>query len=138
MLAAAGTVLAVGAAGCSSLNDANASDSKPVTGASSHGAGSSSKQDSGCTKALEAISRHGPSAVKLMSQGRQSISKATARVLVDGLDLAADAAGSPQSKQTIQRLADDYVDFFRLTDEAETITLSALLKDATALDFICR
>jgi hypothetical protein len=73
-----------------------------------------------------------------MSQGKQAVSKATARILVDGLDGAADAAGSPQSKQTIQRLADDYVDFFRLTDEAETIALSTLLKDATALEFLCR
>ena len=76
--------------------------------------------------------------MKLAAEGRGAIRKATVQVLVDGLDTAADAAGSPQTKQGIQRVANDYDDFFDLTDKATTIPLSTLLKDSTALEFMCR
>lgn len=136
-IAAAGAGLALVLAACSSSGDINASDTKPLPGASpSHSGGAAG--DPGCTDALRAISEHGPSAVELMAKGRGALRKAAVQVLVDGLDAAADAAGSPQTKQTIQKVADDYNAFFRLTDDATTIPLTTLLKDSTTLEFICR
>lgn len=145
-VAAAGIGAAVALAGCASLKDTDTSDAKPAASATASpapSAGSASQgadagKDPGCTQALQAISQHGPSLVKLAAEGRGAIRKATVQVLVDGLDTAADAAGSPQTKQGIQRVANDYDDFFDLTDKATTIPLSTLLKDSTALEFMCR
>jgi hypothetical protein len=134
---------AVALAGCSSLSDtANTSDAKPVSATTSappsaSAAASSASGDSGCTSALHDISTYGPSTLKLLADGREALNKASVQLLVDGLDLAADAANSPRAKQDIQNVANDYDDYFNLTTEAQTIPLSTLLKDTADLKFVC-
>jgi len=145
--AAGGAVLATSLtlAGCSSLGSTtNTSDAKPAaataTAAASAKASSTAtgSGDPGCGSALHAISEYGPSTVKLLAEGREAVTKAAVRLLVDGLDGAADAANSPQTKQAIRTLADAYDDYFDLTTDAVAIPLSTLLKDTTQLEFVCR
>lgn len=137
VLALAGLVVAVGAAGCMPQGGTgNTSDETPAAGVTSQS--SSSSKDPGCTSALGDISQYGPSTVKLLADGREAVGKAAVSLLVEGLDNAADAANSPQTKQAIQTLANAYVDYFDLTTDAVSIPLSLLLKDTTDLEFICR
>jgi hypothetical protein len=127
---------AVALAGCSSLDDTtNTSDAKPVSTASAT-AGSGGGQ-SGCDTALKDISTYGPSTVELLAKGREAVNKATVQLLVYGLDSAADTADSPQAKQDIQNVANDYDDFFNLTTDAQAIPVSVLLKDTVDLKFVC-
>ena len=57
----------------------------------------------GCTRALQDVSHFGPSTVKLLAEtSRKALTKAGVQLLVDGLDGAADAAGTPQAKQAIK------------------------------------
>jgi len=135
--------VAFGAAGCASIGStANASDAKPAaasTGASPRqSTGAQDGADPGCTRALQEVSHYGPSTVKLLADGRKALTKAGVQLLVDGLDGAADAAGTPQAKQAIKTLADAYDDYFNLTTDATAIPLSLLLKDTTDLEFVCR
>ena len=149
-LALAG-LAAFAAAGCSSLGESTtASDATPAAAASSAtstsdaalapaddstiSAGSSG---AGCDRALSDVSHYGPSTVKLLADGRESVTKAAVQLLVDGLDGAADAAGTPQTKQAIQTLADAYDDYFDLTTDAVAIPLSTLLKDTADLEVVC-
>ena len=125
-------------AGCSSLGStANASDDRPAASTSSANT-SSDGADPGCTDALHTVSTYGPSTVKLLADGRESLNKAGVQLLVDGLDGAADAANSAQAKQDIRTLANAYDDYFNLTTDAVAIPLSALLKDTVNLEVICR
>jgi hypothetical protein len=140
----AGTALAL--AGCSSLGStANTSDAKPAAAAGVAAASatpaadsSGSSGDSGCTSAVHDVGTYGPSTVKLLADGRESLNKAAVQLLVDGLDGAADAANSPQAKQDIKTLADAYDDYFDLTTDAVAIPLSTLLKDTANVELICR
>jgi len=142
----AGTALAL--AGCSSLGStANTSDATPAAAAAASSASaaatasthdSSSSGDPGCDSALHDVSTYGPSTVKLLADGRESLNKAAVRLLVDGLDGAANAANSPQAKQDIKTLADAYDDYFDLTTDAVAIPLSTVLKDTANVEFVCR
>ena len=144
----AGTALAL--AGCSSLGSTtNASDASPAAGAaaassSASAAATASTQDGGsngdpgCDSALHDVSTYGPSTVKLLADGRESLNKAAVQLLVDGLDGAANAANSPQAKQDIKTLADAYDDYFDLTTDVVAIPLSTVLKDTANVEFICR
>jgi hypothetical protein len=135
----AGIAMAVGAAGCAPLETAgNASDATPAASAASHGASSAAGRNSACTTALGDVAHYGPSTVMLLAHGREAVAKAAVQLLVDGLDGAADAASTPQTKQAIRTLANAYVDYFDLTTDAVAIPLSTLLKDTTDLDFACR
>ena len=131
----AGTALAL--AGCSSLGSTGTtSDATPAAAAASES--SSSTGDPGCNDALHDVSTYGPSTVKLLADGRESLNKAAVQLLVDGLDGAADAANSPQAKQDIKTLADAYDDYFDLTTDVVAIPLSTLLKDTANVEFVCR
>lgn len=128
-------------AGCSSLGAANTSDERPAaatSAAATKTASAAGSADPGCDAALRAISEYGPSTVKLLAEGREAVTKAAVRLLVDGLDGAADAADSPGTKQAIRTLANAYDDYFDLTTDAVAIPLSTLLKDTTDLEFVCR
>jgi hypothetical protein len=135
-----GTALAL--AGCSSLGSTSTtSDATPAAAASSPAtpaAQDSSSGDPGCNDALHDVSTYGPSTVKLLADGRESLNKAAVQLLVDGLDGAADAASSPQAKQDIKTLADAYDDYFDLTTDVVAIPLSTLLKDTANVEFVCR
>jgi hypothetical protein len=125
------------AAGCSSLGESTtASDATPAAAASS-AATTGSSGDPGCDQALSDVSRYGPSTVKLLADGREAVTKAAVSLLVDGLDGAADAAGTPQTKQAIHTLATAYDDYFDLTTDAVSIPLSTLLKDTADLEVVC-
>lgn len=129
--------LATCGAGCSSLGATGSSDATPAAAAvaSTHAAGGGS--DSACHDALSAVSHYGPSTVKLLAEGHEAVSKAGVQLLVIGLDGAADAAGSPQSKQAIQTLANAYDDYFDLSSDAVSIPLSTLLKDTVDFESVC-
>ena len=133
-----GTALAL--AGCSSVGSttttADATHAAAAT-ASASATKSKSTGDPGCTDALHDVSTYGPSTVKLLAEGRETLNKAAVQLLVDGLDGAADAANSPQAKQDIKTLADAYDDYFNLTTGAVAIPLSALLKDTANVEVIC-
>jgi uncharacterized protein YceK len=130
-----GTLLAL--AGCSSIGSTSTtSDATPAAAASASATGST--KDPGCTDALHDVSTYGPSTVKLLADGRETLNKAAVQLLVDGLDGAADAANSPQAKQDIKTLADAYDDYFNLTTDAVAIPLSTLLKDTANVEVICR
>ena len=136
-----GTALAL--AGCSSLGSTSTtSDATPAAAASSAttpaAQDSGSSGDPGCNDALHDVSTYGPSTVKLLADGRESLNKAAVQLLVDGLDGAADAASSPQAKQDIKTLADAYDDYFDLTTDVVAIPLSTLLKDTANVEFVCR
>jgi hypothetical protein len=133
--------LAACAAGCSSsAATGSASDATPAaagiasTGAPASTAGGS---DPGCRRALSDVSRYGPSTVKLLADGRKSVAKGAVQLLVDGLDGAADAAGTAKAKQAIQVLATAYEDYFDLTTDAVSIPLSTLLKDTVDFESVC-
>ena len=139
----AGTALAL--AGCSSLGSTSTtSDATPAAAGGTSAAGTPTAQDSGsgkdpgCTDALHDVSTYGPSTVKLLADGRESLNKAGVQLLVDGLDGAADAANSPQAKQDIKTLADAYDDYFDLTTDVVAIPLSTMLKDTANVEFVCR
>jgi hypothetical protein len=117
--------------GCSSRSDA-----KPVAATSA--TSTTSTADPGCAAALQDVSKYGPSTVRLLADGREAVATAAVQLLVDGLDNAAYAANSPQTKQAIQTLANAYVDYFNLTTDAVAIPLSTLLKDTADLEFVCR
>jgi hypothetical protein len=133
-LIAAGTALAL--AGCASFGSTDStSDATPAAGAVQH---TGSTRDQGCTDALHDVSTYGPSTVKLLAEGRETLNKAAVQLLVDGLDGAAEAANSPQAKQDIKTLADGYDDYFNVSTDATAIPLSTLLKDTANVEFICR
>ena len=139
----AGTALAL--AGCSSLGSTSTtSDATPAAAGVTSAAGTpaaqagGSSKDPGCTDALHDVSTYGPSTVKLLAEGRETLNKAAVQLLVDGLDGAADAANSPQAKQDIKTLADAYDDYFNVSTDATSIPLSTLLKDTADVEFICR
>lgn len=138
----AGAALAL--AGCTSTDSSTtASDATPATSTTSTSAtpnaqSTGSSGNSGCDSALHDISTDGPSTVKLLADGREALNKAAVRLLVDGLDGAADAASSPQAKQDIKTLADAYDDYFDLTTDVVAIPLSTVLKDTANVEFICR
>ena len=139
----AGTALAL--AGCSSLGSTSTtSDATPAAAGVTSAAGTpaaqagGSSKDPGCTAALHDVSTYGPSTVKLLADGRESLNKAGVQLLVDGLDGAADAANSPQAKQDIKTLADAYDDYFDLTTDVVAIPLSTVLKDTANVEFVCR
>jgi hypothetical protein len=144
-LTLAGTALAL--AGCSSVGStsttSDATAAAAVASASAAAAtptpqSTGSTKDPGCTDALHDVSTYGPSTVKLLAEGRETLNKAAVQLLVDGLDGAADAASSPQAKQDIKTLADAYDDYFNLTTDAVAIPLSTLLKDTANVEVICR
>ena len=136
MLALAG-LATFAVAGCSSLGaSTTASDATPAAAAAS-ATPTGGSSDSGCDQALSAVSHYGPSTVRLMADGRESVTKAAVQLLVDGLDGAADAAGTPQTKQAIQTLATAYDDYFDLTTDAVAIPLSTLLKDTADFEVAC-
>ena len=122
--------------GCSSLGASNTSDEKPAAATSAPA--TKAGGDPGCSAALQALGKYGPSTVKLLADGREAVTKAAVQLLVDGLDGAADAADSPQTKHAIKTLADAYDDYFDLTTDAVAIPLSTLLKDTTELEFVCK
>lgn len=123
------TALVMVLTGCSSP----LSDAKPAAATSA----TSSGADPGCTAALQDISKYGPSTVKLAAEGRNALSAAGVQLIVDGLDGAAVAANSPQSRQAIQNLANAYNDYFNLSTDVVAIPLSTLLKDTADLEFVC-
>ena len=139
-----GTALAL--AGCSSLGSTSttsAATAAAAAGASATPAAPTPQStgptgDPGCNDALHDVSTYGPSTVKLLADGRESLNKAAVQLLVDGLDGAADAASSPQAKQDIKTLADAYDDYFDLTTDVVAIPLSTLLKDTANVEFVCR
>jgi hypothetical protein len=135
-----GTALAL--AGCSSIGSTRTtSDATPAAAATATtpaAQNSGSTKDPGCTDALHDVSTYGPSTVKLLAEGHETLNKAAVQLLVDGLDGAADAANSPQAKQDIKTLADAYDDYFNLTTGAVAIPLSTLLKDTANVEVICR
>ena len=103
-------------AGCSSLGESTtASDATPAAAASSatstsdaalapadDSTTSAGSSGAGCDRALSDVSHYGPSTVKLLADGRESVTKAAVQLLVDGLDGAADAAGL--QRLCVQRL----------------------------------
>lgn len=133
--------LAAGAAGCSpSTTSGTASDATPAAAAgiaSTAATGPADGADPGCHEALSDVSRYGPSTVKLLAEGRKAVAKAAVQLLVDGLDGAADAAGTAKAKQAIQTLATAYEDYFDLTTDAVSIPLSTLLKDTVDFESVC-
>ena len=133
-LIASGTALAL--AGCASFGATDStSDATPAAGSVQH---TGSAADQGCTDALHVVSTYGPSTVKLLAEGRETLNKAAVQLVVDGLDGAADAANSAQAKQDIKTLADAYDDYFNVSTDATSIPLSTLLKDTADVEFICR
>jgi hypothetical protein len=142
LLVGGGSAVALLLTGCSS---AALSDSKPVAAtsataaaASAGGTSVSDGADPGCTAALRDVGKYGPSTVKLLAEGREAVNTAVVRLLVDGLDGAADAANSPRVKQAIGTLATAYDDYFDLSTDAVAIPLSTLLKDSVDLESVCR
>jgi ABC-type Fe3+-hydroxamate transport system substrate-binding protein len=135
-LIAAGTALAL--AGCSSAGSTSTTSAATAAAAVASASATAATGDPGCTDALHDVSTYGPSTVKLLAEGRETLNKAAVQLLVDGLDGAADAASSPQAKQDIKTLADTYDDYFNLTTGVVAIPLSTLLKDTADVEFICR
>jgi hypothetical protein len=134
--------VAFAAAGCTSFGSTTrVSDAKPAAASGTPTPGGTASEDGadpGCTKALQDVSHYGPSTVKLLADGRKAVTRDAVGLLVDGLDGAADAAGTPQAKQAIKTLADAYNDYFGLTTDAVSVPLSTLLKDTADLEFVCR
>lgn len=131
--------LVLTASGCNEIKD-NAEPSHAGTAAAPAAAavaGGGQQNDSACTTALGDISKYGPSTVKLAAEGHDAVSDAMVRLLVDGLDGAADMSNTPQVKQPIQRVANDYDDYFHLTTDAVSIPLSTLLADTSDLESRC-
>jgi hypothetical protein len=122
-------------AGCADLAASDVSDAH-TEGASS--APAQSGRDPGCVAALKAISKYGPSSVKLLAQGREAVNHAGVQLLVTALDGAADAAGQAAIRSDIKTLADAYEGYFRLTTDVAAVPLSALLKDTVDLEGLCR
>jgi hypothetical protein len=143
-LIAAGTALALagcsspGSTGTTSAATAAAAAGAPGTTAAPTPQSTGSTGDPGCNDALHDVSTYGPSTVKLLAEGRETLNKAAVQLLVDGLDGAAGAANSAQAKQDIKTLADAYDDYFNLTTGVVAIPLSTLLKDTADVEFVCR
>lgn len=134
--------LAACATGCSSAaTTGSAADATPAAAAGiasgDASTGAASGSDPGCREALSDVSRYGPSTVKLLADGRKAVAKAAVQLLVDGLDGAADAAGTAKARQAIQDLATAYEDYFDLTTDAVSIPLSTLLKDTVDFESVC-
>lgn len=133
--------LAACATGCSSsATTGSASDATPAAAGiapTDADTGAASGSDPGCREALSDVSRYGPSTVRLLADGRKAVAKAAVQLLVDGLDAAADAAGTEKAKQAIQDLATAYEDYFDLTTDAVSIPLSTLLKDTVDFESVC-
>lgn len=85
----------------------------PASTASSPSAGQSpaGSGDPGCSKALDVISKYGPGILQDAVTGKEAIDKAEISLIVILLDGAANVAGRPDVKDSIQRLADAYLKF---------------------------
>lgn len=86
---------------------------------------------------MNAISKYGPSSVKLLADGRKAVNQVVVQLLVTALGSAADAADQPEIRKDIQTLADVYDDYFDLTTDAVAVPVSTLLKDTVDLEGLC-
>src|SRR5690348_16129882 len=92
-------------AGCASLEASDASDSHTYAPRGSASTAADPGRDPGCVAALNAISKYGPSSVKLLADGRKALNQVAVQLLVTALGSAADAADQPAVRQDIQTLA---------------------------------
>lgn len=123
--------------GCAGIEASDASDSHTYTPHGSASTASDPSRDPGCVSALNAISKYGPSSVKLLADGRKAVNQVVVQLLVTALGSAADAADQPEIRKDIQTLADVYDDYFDLTTDAVAVPVSTLLKDTVDLEGLC-
>lgn len=136
-LAATLALLAAGLAGCASLAAGDASDAHTYAPHQTESTAADPGRDPGCVSALKAISKYGPSSVKLLADGRKAVNKVGVQLLVTALGGAADAADAPEVRKDIQTLADVYEDYFDLSTDAVSVPLSTVLKDTVDLEGLC-
>jgi hypothetical protein len=93
--------------------------------------------DSGCNLALQAVSTYGPTLLGDMTASREAEEKVEIRLIVLALDTAADVAGDPTVKQSINNLANDYTKFRSELTDATLPPKQAILADTSHLKSLC-
>jgi hypothetical protein len=93
--------------------------------------------DPGCSRALNVISKYGPSILQDAVEGKEAVDKAEIDVLVILLDAAANAAGRPDIKQSIRSLADAYLKFRGAWTHAIAPPVEGIVGQTNKLESYC-
>jgi hypothetical protein len=116
--------LAASAAGCAAA--------APGTSAAA-----TASADSGCARALQAVSSYGPSVARDAVEARKIQDTVEIDLIVLALDAAADAAGDPAAKQSIRNLTSAYSRFRDGLTGAIAPSVEAILADTSRLESVC-
>jgi hypothetical protein len=100
-------------------------------------AGATTSSDSGCARALEAVSTDGPAVVRNAVGAKKTLDEVEIDVIVFALDTAADVAGDPAVKQSIRNLANAYSRFHDAWTGAAAPSTEAILADTSHLESVC-
>lgn len=92
---------------------------------------------SGRNRALQAVSTYGPTLLRDMTESHEAEEKVEISLMVLALDAAADVAGDPSVKQSINNLAADYTQFRSELKDATLPPKEAILADTSHLESLC-